>query len=93
METTQIRTTEISTPSPASLVYETELESRHQQSFLKATAVHLGQRPNLEKILSERKEEKVGVYASGPRVMRQEVAAICSSFSADNLHFESISFN
>uniref|UniRef100_A0A6N2LYJ7 Uncharacterized protein n=1 Tax=Salix viminalis TaxID=40686 RepID=A0A6N2LYJ7_SALVM len=48
METTQIRTTEISTPSPASLVYETELESRPRQSFLQVTAAHLGQRPNLE---------------------------------------------
>jgi hypothetical protein len=46
----------------------------------------------LAEILSEYKEEKVGVYVSGPRTMRQEVAAICSSFSADNLHFESISF-
>lgn len=47
----------------------------------------------LAEILSEYKEETVGVYVSGPRTMRQEVAAICSSFSADNLHFESISFS
>nr|TKS00017.1 hypothetical protein D5086_0000188250 [Populus alba] len=94
-ETSQIRTTDVSTPapSPTSLVYETELESLPRQSLRQATTLHLGQRPNLKKILSEYKEEKVGVYVSGPRTMRQEVAAICSSFSADNLHFESISFS
>jgi hypothetical protein len=47
----------------------------------------------LAEILSELKEENVGVYVSGPSTMRQEVAAVCSSFSADNLHFESISFS
>ncbi|XP_011043858.1 PREDICTED: ferric reduction oxidase 2-like isoform X2 [Populus euphratica] len=93
-ESSQIRTTDMSTPapSPTSLVSETELESLPHQSLRQATTVHLGQRPNLKKILSEYKEEKVGVYVSGPRKMRQEVAAICSS-SADNLHFESISFS
>ncbi|CAK7338841.1 unnamed protein product [Dovyalis caffra] len=94
-EINQVRTTDMSTPapSPASTVYETELESLPQQSFRQVTTVHSSQRPNLKKILSECKEENVGVYVSGPRAMRQEVAAICSSFSADNLHFESISFS
>lgn len=94
-ELNQIRTTDMSTPapSPASLLYETELESLPHQSLRQATTVQLGRRPNLKKILSELKEENVGVYVSGPRTMRQEVAAVCSSFSADNLHFESISFS
>ncbi|KAJ6684141.1 hypothetical protein OIU85_007796 [Salix viminalis] len=94
-ELNQIRTMDMSTPapSPASLVYETELESFPHQSLRQATTVLLGRRPNLKKILSEFKEENIGVYVSGPRTMRQEVAAVCSSFSTDNLHFESISFS
>ena len=49
-ETSQIRTTDMSTPalSPTSLVYETELESLPHQSLRQATTVHLGQRPNLK---------------------------------------------
>ncbi|KAG2709822.1 hypothetical protein I3760_05G259600 [Carya illinoinensis] len=35
----------------------------------------------------------VGVLVCGPRRMRHEVAKICSSGLAENLHFESISFN
>ncbi|KAL3596729.1 hypothetical protein D5086_008366 [Populus alba] len=64
-ETSQIRTTDVSTPapSPTSLVYETELESLPRQSLRQATTLHLGQRPNLKKILSEYKEEKQA-YAS-----------------------------
>ena len=42
--------------------------------------------------LFERKGTSVGVIVSGPREMRQEVAAICSSGLADNLNFESIGF-
>ncbi|KAJ6752682.1 putative proteinDPH OXIDASE [Salix koriyanagi] len=94
-ELNQIRTIDMSTPapSPASLVYETELESFPHQSLRQATTVLLGRRPNLKKILSELKDENIGVHVSGPRTMRQEVAAVCSSFSTDNLHFESISFS
>ncbi|WRX19483.1 FAD-binding 8 - like 7 [Theobroma cacao] len=69
-----------------------ELESLPHQSLLQATKVHYGERPDLKKILFERKGTSVGVIVSGPREMRQEVAAICSSGLADNLHFESISF-
>ncbi|KAL0379491.1 UNVERIFIED_CONTAM: Ferric reduction oxidase 2 [Sesamum angustifolium] len=43
-------------------------------------------------ILSEIKDSSVGALVSGPKEMRQDVAAICSSGLADNLHFESISF-
>ena len=53
-ETSQIRTTDVSTPapSPTSLVYETELESLPHQSLRQATTVHLGQRPNLKSMQS-----------------------------------------
>lgn len=37
--------------------------------------------------------EDVGVMVCGPRKMRHEVAKICSSGLAKNLHFEAISFN
>ncbi|XP_050222922.1 ferric reduction oxidase 2-like [Mercurialis annua] len=70
-----------------------ELESLPYKSLLQTTRVHLGERPNLRKILSECKEDSVGVLVSGPRMMRQEVATICSSGSADHLHFESNSFS
>ncbi|OMO71822.1 FAD-binding 8 [Corchorus olitorius] len=82
------------TVSPA-LFYnngERELESLPHQSLLQATKVHYGERPDLKKILFEQKGSSVGVIASGPREMRQEVAAICSSGLVDNLHFESFSF-
>jgi len=42
-------------------------------------------------ILFEHKGSSVGVIASGPKTMRHEVAAVC--YSAENLHFESISFS
>jgi len=44
-------------------------------------------------MLMEVEGTKVGVFVSGPQKMRQEVAAICSSGLAENLHFESYSFN
>jgi hypothetical protein len=49
-ELNQIRATDMSTPapSPASLLYETELESLPHQSLRQATTVQLGRRPNLK---------------------------------------------
>nr|GEX59619.1 ferric reduction oxidase 2-like [Tanacetum cinerariifolium] len=44
-------------------------------------------------ILFEQKESSVGVLVCGPKKMRHEVANICSSGLASNLHFESISFS
>lgn len=44
-------------------------------------------------ILFERKESSVGVLVCGPKKMRHDVAKICSSGLAENLHFESISFS
>ncbi|WCJ36698.1 ferric reduction oxidase 2 [Euphorbia peplus] len=95
-EMNQIKNTDV-TPgtSPGSKITnnDRELESLPHQSLLQATKVHLGERPNLEKILSKCKGESIGVLVSGPKKMRQDAAAICSSSSLDNLHFESISFS
>ncbi|PON58183.1 Cytochrome b245, heavy chain [Parasponia andersonii] len=70
-----------------------ELESLPKQSLAHAMKVHFGARPDLKKILFESKASDVGVLVCGPRKMRHEVAKICASGLADNLHFESISFN
>lgn len=67
-----------------------ELESLPHQSFAK---LNYGGRPELKRILLERKEPSVGVLVCGPRKMRHEVAAACSSSLAQNLHFESLSFS
>ncbi|XP_057988730.1 ferric reduction oxidase 4 isoform X2 [Hevea brasiliensis] len=93
----QIQNLEVptATASPGSGPYgaDTELESLPHQSLVQATKVHFGARPDLNRILSECKGSDVGVLACGPRAMRHEVAKICSSGLADNLHFESISFD
>lgn len=44
-------------------------------------------------ILLECKGSSVGVLVCGPKKLRHDVAAICTSGLADNLHFESISFS
>ncbi|KAK7274362.1 hypothetical protein RIF29_15447 [Crotalaria pallida] len=96
-EAKQIQNLEGSTPtvSPSSMIYniDRELESLPCQSLVEAANVHFGVRPDLRRLLFELKGESVGVFASGPKIMRQEVAAFCSSSLADNLHFESISFS
>ncbi|CAI9103762.1 OLC1v1002306C1 [Oldenlandia corymbosa var. corymbosa] len=98
MENKQIQHLEGATPeaSPASLFYnaDRELESgAPQQSLAFSTNVHYGERPDLKRILFERKESSVGVLVCGPKKMRHEVANICSSGLGANLHFESISFS
>ncbi|CAK7338845.1 unnamed protein product [Dovyalis caffra] len=97
MEGKQIQNLEVPTPtaSPGSWFRNTEreLESLPHQSLVQATKVHFGARPDLKRILFDCKASDVGVLACGPRKMRHEVAKICSSGLADNLHFESISFN
>ncbi|MED6159802.1 hypothetical protein PIB30_045548 [Stylosanthes scabra] len=77
-------------PSP---LVERELESLPNQILGHATNVHYGARPDLRRLLLELKWSDVGVLVSGPKQMRQEMAAICSSNLAENLHFESFSFN
>uniref|UniRef100_A0A803PQA6 FAD-binding FR-type domain-containing protein n=1 Tax=Cannabis sativa TaxID=3483 RepID=A0A803PQA6_CANSA len=95
----QIQHLEIETPptsSPAAWSYvvgNREVESLPNQSLAQAMKVHFGARPDLKKILFESKASDVGVLVCGPRKMRHEVAKICASGLADNLHFESISFN
>ncbi|KAH0726494.1 hypothetical protein KY284_002359 [Solanum tuberosum] len=69
-----------------------ELESLPQQSLDKSIKTHYGHRPDLKRILLEVKGSSVGVLASGPKTLRHDVAAICSSGLVENLHFESISF-
>ncbi|CAA7393175.1 unnamed protein product [Spirodela intermedia] len=70
-----------------------ELESLPQESLVRSTNVHFGARPDLKKFLLGLEEEDVGVLASGPRGMRRDVAMICSSGHANNLHYESMSFS
>lgn len=81
--------------SPDSGFYnaERELESLPHQSLVQATNLHFGERPDLKKMLFECMESSVGVLVCGPKKMRHDVAAICSSGLAENLHFESISFS
>ncbi|KAK6162288.1 hypothetical protein DH2020_002129 [Rehmannia glutinosa] len=96
-ENTQIQNMEGATPqaSPNSWFYnaDRELESLPQQSLSQSINVHYGERPHLKRYLFERKESSVGVLVCGPKKLRHEVAKICSSGLAPNLHFESISFS
>ncbi|KAL8192349.1 hypothetical protein R6Q57_027534 [Mikania cordata] len=97
MDSKQIQSMEVVTPitSPNSWFYnaDRELESVPQQSLFQSTNVHFGKRPDIKRILFEQKESSVGVLVCGPKKMRHEVANICSSGLASNLHFESISFS
>ncbi|CAA7406801.1 unnamed protein product [Spirodela intermedia] len=92
----QIKNFDVPTPtsSPASLFYnaDRELESHPHEALFKATTVHYGERPNLQKILLQFDNMDSGVLVSGPREMRSDVARICSSGLVNNLHFQSISF-
>ncbi|KAM7494459.1 hypothetical protein LguiB_029068 [Lonicera macranthoides] len=87
--------TPMTSPGPASWYYnaDRELESLPHESFVEATKVRYGERPDLKKILLECEGSSIGVLVSGPKKMRQDVASICSSGLASNLHFESISFS
>lgn len=71
---------------------ERELESLPAQPLLQATNVHFGHRPDLKRMLLGIEGENVGVMASGPQGMLEEVATICSSGPPSNLHFQCISF-
>ncbi|MED6107675.1 hypothetical protein PIB30_016294 [Stylosanthes scabra] len=97
MKISNVQASVTNAPSPSTRtrtrLEERELESFPHQTLMEATKVHFGARPDLKKILYECKGEDVGVMVCGPRSMRHEVAKICASSSAQNLHFESISFN
>ncbi|KAK3227859.1 hypothetical protein Dsin_007721 [Dipteronia sinensis] len=97
-EANQIQNLEVSTPTGSSLPSsfynaDRELESLPHQFLIQSTNVHYGERPDLKIILFDLKGSSVGVLVCGPKKMRHEVATICSSGLADNLHFESISFS
>ncbi|KAK4480733.1 hypothetical protein RD792_013815, partial [Penstemon davidsonii] len=93
----QIQNVDMPTPtmSPASWLCGTdrELESLPHQSLVQSSNVYFGVRPDLKRILYDCKGSDVGVLVCGPKSMRHQVAKICASGLAKNLHFESISFN
>ncbi|KAK6804568.1 hypothetical protein RDI58_002352 [Solanum bulbocastanum] len=93
-ETKQIQDMADSAKSLNSLIAyaDQDLESLPQQLLDKSIKTHYGHRPDLKRILLEVKGSSVGVLASGPKTLRHDVAAICSSGLVENLHFESISF-
>ncbi|VFQ76413.1 unnamed protein product [Cuscuta campestris] len=70
-----------------------ELESFPAQSLNKMINTHYCTRPDLKRIITEIKGSSVGVLASGPKTLRHDVAAICSSGLLNNVTFESNSFN
>ncbi|KAK9757906.1 hypothetical protein RND81_01G194100 [Saponaria officinalis] len=80
------------TPESRYFVADRELESFPRQPLFESVEVYYGERPDLKRLLLDMKQSSVGVLASGPRGLRHEVASICASASAENLHFESISF-
>ncbi|CAA6669832.1 unnamed protein product [Spirodela intermedia] len=92
----QIKNFDVPTPtsSPASLFYnaDRELESHPHEALFKATTVHYGERPNLQKVLLQFDNVDSGVLVSGSREMRSDVARICSAGKIRKLHFQSISF-
>ncbi|KAF6157668.1 hypothetical protein GIB67_037241 [Kingdonia uniflora] len=96
MGVAQIQNTDsIPTTSPGLWCYnaDRELESLPSQSLVQGSNVHFGSRPDLKKLLPECQGTSIGVLVSGPANLRHEVATICRSGLADNLHFESISFS
>ncbi|GAB2224134.1 hypothetical protein Drorol1_Dr00004882 [Drosera rotundifolia] len=68
-------------------------ESQPHQRLAHCTNIHYGKRPDLKRILFDCKGPSTGVLVAGPKRIRQEVAAICSSSLTDNLHCQSISFS
>uniref|UniRef100_A0A0E0KUA1 FAD-binding FR-type domain-containing protein n=1 Tax=Oryza punctata TaxID=4537 RepID=A0A0E0KUA1_ORYPU len=70
-----------------------EVESSPLHYLEQATTVHFGRRPDLRGMLLEIGGTNVSVMASGPPGLLEDVATICSSHSARNLHFASISFS
>ncbi|KVI07135.1 FAD-binding 8, partial [Cynara cardunculus var. scolymus] len=91
-EMRQIQMTDAPTPTTSpgmsSWSYNTdrELESLPSKTFIGSTKVNYGERPDF-------KRSSIGVLVSGPKKMRQDVAAICSSGLSKSFQFESISFS
>ncbi|KAG0457331.1 hypothetical protein HPP92_022488 [Vanilla planifolia] len=80
--------------SPSLWTAAGEVECFPSGSLTEATTVHYGARPELKDMILEigRRGGNVQVMASGPSLLRREVAAICSSSSVENLHYEAMSF-
>ncbi|CAF2117061.1 ferric reduction oxidase 2-like [Brassica napus] len=97
IENKQVQNVDVPSPtsSPTSCGNNSlrEIESSPQESLVQCTNLHYGERPNLTKLLLDVEGSSVGVLVCGPKKMRQNVAEICSSGLAKNLHFESISFS
>uniref|UniRef100_A0ACD5UDX0 Uncharacterized protein n=1 Tax=Avena sativa TaxID=4498 RepID=A0ACD5UDX0_AVESA len=99
-EMMKVKSVDGTTPgmSPVALLHwaggvDREMESLPAaQPPVQATNVHFGHRPDLKRMLVGIEGENVGVMASGPQGMLEDVATICSSGPASNLHFQSISF-
>lgn len=73
--------------------FDMEVESLPNEFVHNATNMQYGKRPDLRKILLEHtSKKKIGTFVSGPSQMRREVASVCGSGLANNLHFESCSF-
>ncbi|KAF0891442.1 hypothetical protein E2562_009865 [Oryza meyeriana var. granulata] len=72
---------------------EAEVESSPLHYLEQVTRVHFDRRPDLNRMLLEIGGTNVGVMASGPPGLLEDVATICASQSASNLHFASISFS
>ncbi|KAJ0875551.1 putative ferric-chelate reductase (NADH) [Helianthus annuus] len=71
-----------------------EIESCADLSVVETTSIHFGHRPGLKNTDGEQQGKlRCGSCSFGPRKMRHEVAKICSSKQANNLHLESMSFN
>ncbi|KAI3784018.1 hypothetical protein L1987_43109 [Smallanthus sonchifolius] len=87
--------TPMTSPGTSSWYYnaDRELESLPNNFFAGCIKVNCGERADFKKILTEIEGSNVGVLVSGPKKMRQDVAAICSSGFSRKLQFESISFS
>ncbi|KAL7583087.1 hypothetical protein Lser_V15G43873 [Lactuca serriola] len=85
----------LASPGLSSWCYneDREMESLSYESLIGAsTNVNYGERPDFKKILTECEGSRIGVLVSGPKMMRDDVAAICSSELSKKIVFQSISF-
>ncbi|KAF3780021.1 Ferric reduction oxidase 4 [Nymphaea thermarum] len=86
----QVRSMEMEAPTAtrSSWLYDDgrEVESWHNQCFVENVQVHY-------EILRKFEGSSTGVLVCGPTTMRSDVAAICSSATAKNLHYHSINFD
>ncbi|CAN6461951.1 unnamed protein product [Victoria cruziana] len=93
----QVRSMEMETPTatPSPWLYDggRELGSLPNECVVANVNVHYGGRPDFKKILRKYEGSSTGVLVCGPATMRSDVAGICSSATANNLHYHSINFD